>query len=62
MIYFDTAKYTQNSIMVFGAIGLGYKSKLIFAEQNINEIEYRRLKRISLTQILYTGGGGGFPL
>ena len=41
-IYYDMSKYDVNSIMVYGCIGLGYKGKLVFCENNINEIEYRK--------------------
>lgn len=42
-VYFDKCKYDANSIMVFGCIGLGYKSKLVFCENNIDESEYRKI-------------------
>lgn len=41
-IYDEKNKY-QQGIMVFGAIGLNYKSKLIVCEKTVDEIEYRRL-------------------
>lgn len=42
-VFYDKIKYPQNSVMVFGAIGIGFKSKWIFVDQNVDEIEYRRL-------------------
>lgn len=41
-VYFDKSKFDLNSIMVYGAIGLNFKSKLVFCENNIDEIEYRK--------------------
>lgn len=41
-IYDKKNKY-ENGIMVFGAIGFNYKSKLIVCEKTVDEIEYRRL-------------------
>ena len=41
-VYQDKDKY-EPSIMVFGAIGYQYKSKLILCSKNIDEIEYRNV-------------------
>ena len=41
-IFFYKTKYPQN-LMISGAIGIGYKSKLIFVDQSVDEIEYRRV-------------------
>lgn len=42
-IFYNKAKYQQNSDMVLGAIGISFKSKLIFLDLSVDEIKYRRL-------------------
>lgn len=41
-VYDKRSKYSPG-IMVFGAIGYNYKSKLVICEKNIDEVEYRNV-------------------
>lgn len=40
---YDKKNKFENGIMVFGAIGFNYKSKLIVCEKTVDEIECRRI-------------------
>ena len=59
MIYADHSKFS-NSVMVFGAIGPGFKSKLVVCNGNLNAMQYQNVieesKLISEANDLYGVG------